>query len=273
MANVSFLRGKIAAYDLTTMADSIYFATDTNTIYVNGKAYGLYPKDLRFLVSGEEVEWNTLCRNVNVNLQPYSLKTDIDFSNGEYLQFEIDLSTCSQHHNIELLSIGSDISTWSAFGKTLRFFYSNDKSYEGNNNITMAYYKSASGDTGQLYTEILSSGSSLSIKLSKQGVYINGSKRSVVTPSVMEGLLALSEVYVGSSRTDDSSGRCDATYVKISRGKTINGGESYFAYKTNDFDTELKEIPIATATQNGMMSLEDKTKLDALDGNVDGGEY
>lgn len=273
MANVSFLRGGIAGYDLTTMTDSIYFATDTNTIYVNGKAYGIYPKDLCFLTSGDEVEWKTLCRNVSVNLQPYSLKTDIDFSDGDYLQFDIDLSTCSQHHNIELLSIGADISTWSAFGKTLRFFYSNDKSYTGGNNITIAYYKSPSSDTGQLYTEILSSGSSLNIKLSKQGIYINGTKRSTITPSVMEGLLTLNEVYVGSARTDDSSARCDATYVKFTRGKTINGGETYFAYKTNDFDTELKEIPIATATQNGMMTLEDKAKLDALDGNIDGGEY
>lgn len=273
MANVSFIRGKIASYDLTTMTDSIYFATDTNTIYVNGKAYGIYPKDLRFLVDGDEVEWKTLCRNVNVNLQPYSLKTEIDFSNGEYLQFEIDLSTCSQHHNIELLGIGADISTWGNFGKTLRFFYSNDKSYVGNNNITMSYYKSPSGDEGQLYTEVLSSGKNLTIKLSKQGVFINGTKRGVVTSDVMEGLLALKEVYVGSARTDDTEGRCDATYAKFFRGKTIKGKEAYFAYKANDLDTELKEIPIATQAQCGMFSIEDKKKLDGLDGNIDAGEY
>lgn len=266
MANVSFIRGESSSYDKTTMKDAVYFASDSHTILMGNREFGSYPKDFYFTVSGDCVEKKVLCNDVNLNLQPYSVSTDIDFSSNECLQFDIDLSTCSQDHNIELISIGSDISTWSAFEHTLRFFYSHNKEYQGNNNITMIHYGSPkeSGTT----SEILSTSDSLSIKISKDGIFINGVKRGTVTKTVISDILSKTHLVIGSARTDDSDGRCDALYKRLSVYKELDGTEVYMSYKKDDMEPELKELPLATSTQNGIMGYEDKQIIDSLSSGI-----
>ena len=46
MALVKFFRGIRNNYSQSTHADSVYFATDTQELLLNGKAYGIKPADL-----------------------------------------------------------------------------------------------------------------------------------------------------------------------------------------------------------------------------------
>lgn len=46
MAQVKFYRGVVAGYNATTHADGIYFSTDTQEIYLDGKAYGSSKADI-----------------------------------------------------------------------------------------------------------------------------------------------------------------------------------------------------------------------------------
>lgn len=272
MANINFRRGKYKNCQTDNIQDSVYFALDANTIMMNGKEYGSYPKNFSFPTKGEEVEKTILCKDVNVNLQSYSVNTDVDFANGEYLQLELDLSTCSQSNNIELVSIGADITTWSAFEHTLRFFYSHNKEYVGNNNLTIIHYGSPKeSDTS---SEILTVGDTLTIKLSKKGLYINGVKRSTITASVLSDVLALTNVNIGSARSDDGSARSDAVYSKFILGETLDGDKAVLKFMPNQSETSYIDFPTATQTQCGVMSIEDKVTLDTLsEGNNDYGTY
>lgn len=268
---VQFLRGVKKNYDANANPNGIFFATDTSSIFMNGKEYGHFPNEFKFINGGDISKEVVLCKDVNLNLQSYSVNTDIDFSNGDYLQIEIDLSKCSQDHNIELVSIGGDISTWSAFGHTLRFFYSHNKEYAGSNNLTVLHYTQPSSEG--MTSEILSVGDTMTIKINSDGLYVNGTKRSIITKNTISDILGLTNLNIGSARTDDSSGRCDATYTKITKYTTLQSTDLYMSYKSNESTIELNELPVVTQEQNGVMSTADKIKLDSITGDIDCGEY
>lgn len=272
MAYINFRRGTYKNCQTDNIQDSVYFASDANTIMMNGDEYGSYPKNFSFPLKGEEIEKTVLCKDVSVNLQPYSVNTDIDFANGEFIQLELNLSTCSQSHNIELVSVGADITTWSAFEHTLRFFYSHNKEYVGNNNLTIISYGSPKeSDTS---SEILTVGDSLVIKISKDGLFINGVKRTTITAKRISDILSLTNVNIGSARTDDDSGRPDATYSKFFVGELLDGDKALLKFKPNQSEISYIDFPTATQTQCGVMSKEDKATLDSLsEGNNDYGTY
>ena len=77
MALVKFFRGLKANYvPATTHADSIYFATDTQELLLNGTAYGLSKADLAHLNTAvDSIDWyidkNTVyikARNILTNV-------------------------------------------------------------------------------------------------------------------------------------------------------------------------------------------------------------
>lgn len=272
MAYINFRRGKYKNCQTDNIQDSVYFALDANTIMMNGKEYGSYPKDFSFPLKGEEIEKTVLSKDVEVNLQPYSVNTDIDFANGEFIQLELDLSTCSQSHNIELVSIGSDITTSSAFEHTLRFYYSHNNEYEGNNNLSVISYNSLTD--GEAYSELLTVDGTMVIKISKEGLFVNETKSTTITSAVLSYLLALPNITIGSARTDDTSTRCDAIYSKIFVGEVSDGDKAVLKFMPNQFETSYIDFPTATQTQCGVMSKEDKAILDSLsEGNNDYGTY
>jgi hypothetical protein len=270
--NVQFLRGVKSKYNSTETPNGIYFSTDTNAILMNGQEFGIYPQNFKFLTDGDKVELKTLCKDVDLKLNPYSVNTDIDFSGGDYLEIDIDLTNCQQGNNIELVSIGADISSWWTFGHTLRFFYSHNKEYQGNNNINMQHYV-YDGSSDGMSSEIFSVGDTMTIKISSEGIFVDGKKRTTITASTISDILSLTNLNIGSARTDTAAGNCDATYTKIARYKTISGGTTYMSYMSDEFTTELKEIPVATQTSNGMMSIADKIKLDSISDVIDCGTY
>lgn len=268
MALVSFIRGSKDKYVQSKMKNGIYFATDTNSIIMGNEEYGLYPKYFSFPNKGEIIEKQVLSKNKSLDLQPYSVNTSIDFSNGEYLQFEINLASCSQSHNIELLAIGNNISTISSADNTLRFYYSHNNEFTDGNNLAIYYY----GDN--TIVETLTTSDTLSIKVGQDGLYINGFKRGTITASTLSNFLSLTNIVIGSARTDDKSLLSDATYTKMSIYKVIGDNEPTLSYLSTQNETKLVNLPLATQVQCGMMSKDDKIIVDTLSqGNNDYGTY
>lgn len=54
MAYINFKRGKYKDCQNDNKQDSVYFASDANTIMMNGNEYGSYPKNFSFLSDADK---------------------------------------------------------------------------------------------------------------------------------------------------------------------------------------------------------------------------
>lgn len=252
MSNIKFYRGDSSRYDSSTMRNGIYFACDTNTVISDGIEYGNYPKEFSIPTSGTEVEYKVFCQNYSPNSQRFSYETEIDFAKGDFIQVEIDLSKSTKPNGINVISIGENIAKWK-------------------NNILWLYRKDG-GELSLRYTN--PNGETLSkdmvfdlytifvLKVSLNGVYVNGEKITDFSQSAISPLTSLSKIQIGSNRDDDSDALSDAKYKKISLYKRTDVSSMGLTYKPNANVTRYLEFPVSNETTNGLMSYQDKIKLD-----------
>jgi hypothetical protein len=232
---VKFLRGVNSKYSPTTMSDGVYFSTDTNTILMGNNEYGSFPKDFKIYSGGDDVDTKIICENVNLNLSPYSVNTDINFANGEYIQIDIDLSNCSQSHLIELVALGNSITSLSA--NTLRV----NCMYGGPSTFSLIFqYINQQSESKATVKSI--NANKMSLKICSDGVFVDGTIISMFTETMLSPFFALTNINIGSTRTDNTSFLSDATYTKIARGITLGGTNPYIAYRPNEETLQFNEI-------------------------------
>ena len=232
---VKFLRGVNNKYSPTAMSDGVYFSTDTNTILMGNNEYGSFPKDFKIYSGGDDVDTKVLCNDVNLNLSPYSVNTDIDFANGEYIQIDIDLSNCSQNHLIELVALGNSITSLLANTLRVNCFYGGPSSFS----LLIQYINQQSESK---VTVKAINANKMSLKICSDGVFIDGTIISMFTETMLAPFFALTNINIGSTRTDDTSYLSDATYTKIARGITLGGINPYIAYRPSEGTLQFNEI-------------------------------
>lgn len=271
MAKISFLRGDHDKYSNTQMSDGIYFAPNTNSILMNGDEFGCYPKDFSFPSSGTEIEVQTLCQDFSPNKQRFEVTaSQVDFDNGEYLNIEIDISNSSRSEGICALAIGGDITGWKE--NILWVFYNQNRTYQGNTNLMVQ--KTNSSAVGYYIAQ-----DTITLQLKKDGLYLktnpNAELRKITTlsSSDLSFIHDLDTIHIGSNRADSDETLSDATYNKISVNKIVDTSNVTMAYKTNKIKKETVELPMASSSQSGMMSYEDKMALDHILTTVDGGTF
>ena len=132
----------------------------------------------------------------------------------------IDLSSCnSSKTNENILSIGNStnaVGNWNASGyQTIHTFYTSSTK-----NFQVNYINGANAAVQTNYT--LSS-TDLTLKLTSEGLYLNGELLSAYSSSVMSSLLSLTTFYIGSTQGNT---RSYATYkeVYIEDNETSGGG-------------------------------------------------
>lgn len=262
MSLITFIRGMFSSYDKDDMADAMYFATDRNTVLVNGTEYGSYPKDFSFVSEGTTIEKEIVCENYSPSGKRFAYATTCDLSSYEYLEATIDLSVSTSSNGITVLSIGEDISGWN--NSTLWFFYKKDKFSSGYNFMfqfgTHTYEMTVDTSTKTV------------ISVKNDGVYINDDKK-VGTEYGITYLKSLDKWMVGSYRSDETETLSDATYERISVYEKIGSDGMTMTYMANKSEKKTIELPLATTTQNGVMSYKDKQIIDSITGDVDGGTY
>lgn len=260
MTDILFYRGDSSKYNHTEMQDSIYFAKDTNAIISNQLEYGTYPQDFAISTSGTEVEYKVFCQNYSPNSQRFAYETEIDFSKGDFIQVEIDLSKSTKTNGINAISIGEDITSWG--NNILWVFYNVSKPWQGGNNILLQY-TNPNGDSPTRY-KIFDTKSIFVLKVSLKGVYVNDVKITEFPQSTISPLTSLSKIQIGSNRNDDSDTLSDATYKKVALYKLTDANSIGITYKSNSSVTKYIELPTVSEISNGLLSYQDKIKLDSM---------
>ena len=154
---------------------------------------------------------------------------NINFSK-EYLEAEIDLSTCqalTYHENSKdgnkdelLFSIGNDIANFGTSGKyNLHFYYT-----PASSKLIVDYTTDAGSSKKEYSRDDIAKNSTLTIKLSEEGLYLNGTlATSNVTAENMSGLLALTTFSIGSRQTGGTG--CNASHATYKSLKIVNKEE------------------------------------------------
>ena len=219
--------------------------------------------------------------NFQANEEKFCASTNIDFTD-EAIEVSINVSSCDaapvKLRNI--LSVGNRINAWGDRGKSdcnLHFYYTPQRLIDkgcddghGHNidqRLRIAYVVT---DTGNSYKEtsknVAFDGETLLIKLSSEGLSINGELISDYSNSELSSLLSLSNITIGSQ--EGATGRSNAlyNYAKVSKptsekenilcqGKVGNGTTFYLPSeeaKDNaiDFGKEhvLADLDLTTCT-------------------------
>lgn len=139
---------------------------------------------------------------------------DIDFTK-QSLKAVIDLSNCADSYEENILSIGNKIDTYGENNSTtynLHFYYT-----KGTGLFTAQLPGYGSNHwTGRTQSDYsISTASPITIELSNTGLYINGVKDEKITPTVMEKLLALTKISVGSKQGTEATKRSHAIYKSL----------------------------------------------------------
>lgn len=144
----------------------------------------------------------TLWSNYAPNGETFSKTVSFDQSTQE-IRAEIDLSGCL-YSNENILSIGNSISVWNGTGVyNLHIYYT-----KSSNSILVSYLNNyvRKDDT------VNPSGTTVTIVLDKDGVWIDGQLLTTNTASVLSNLLGLSSLQVGS---EEGQTRSYATYNTV----------------------------------------------------------
>ena len=169
----------------------------------------------------------TLWSNYSPSGTTFSQTTSIDFSRGDYIEAEIDLSTCGTSVSLQnLISFGDDIAEWNSGKYNLHLYYTHS------GKSLLMDYLTKGGDKQETTTTL--SSTTLKLKLSSEGLSVNGT--TAITASTISGLLSLTSIQVGSQQGDNHS---YATYNDVSitgEGTTYvtpQMGSSYFICVAN----------------------------------------
>lgn len=145
-----------------------------------------------------------LWENYSPNGDKFSKTQTIDFSK-QSIEAEIDLSNCGTSVALQnIISFGNDIAQWSTAGKYNLHLYYTASSKE----LEIDYLANGGGREQTLVT--LSS-TTLKLKLSSEGIAVNGVIQK--SASMLSNLLALSSISIGSQQGDN---RSYATYKSVS---------------------------------------------------------
>ena len=144
-----------------------------------------------------------LWENYSPNGEKFSKTQTIDFSK-QSIEAEIDLSNCGTSVSLQnIISFGNDIAQWSTAGKyNLHLYYT-----ASSNELEIDYLANGGGREQTLVT--LSS-TTLKLKLSSEGIAVNGVVQK--SASMLSNLLALSSISIGSQQGDN---RSYATYTSV----------------------------------------------------------
>lgn len=145
-----------------------------------------------------------LWENYSPNGDKFSKTQTIDFSK-QSIEAKIDLSNCGTSVALQnIISFGNDIAQWSTAGKYNLHLYYTASSKE----LEIDYLANGGGREQTLVT--LSS-TTLKLKLSSEGIAVNGVIQK--SASMLSNLLALSSISIGSQQGDN---RSYATYKSVS---------------------------------------------------------
>ena len=173
-----------------------------------------------FMVGHEEsaASKTVLWSNYSPNGEKFSQQVSIDFSKQK-ITATIDLSTCKNTVFENLLSIGTNISTWqmtSSSDYCLHFYYSTSQGFR-------AQYPLSSGNTN-FYNGTFST-TTVTLELSSNGLYINGT--NYADASQLSGLLSQKTLLIGSVQGDT---RSYATYREVAiEDNTSSSDETTFS--------------------------------------------
>ena len=145
-----------------------------------------------------------LWKDFSPNGEKFSKTQTIDFSK-QSIEAEIDLSNCGTSYSLQnIISFGNDIAQWSIAGKYNLHLYYTASSKE----LEIDYLANGGGREQTLVT--LSS-TTLKLKLSSEGIAVNGVVQK--SASMLSNILALSSISIGSQQGDN---RSYATYKSVS---------------------------------------------------------
>ncbi len=145
-----------------------------------------------------------LWESYSPNGAEFSKTQNIDFS-YQWIEAEIDLSNCRTSVSLQnIISFGDDIAQWSTAGKyNLHLYYT-----ASTKQLEIDYLANGGGREQTLVT--LSS-TTLKLKLSSEGIAVNGVVQK--SASMLSNILALSSISIGSQQGDN---RSYATYKSVS---------------------------------------------------------
>ena len=207
----------------------------------------------------------------------FSDNASVNFKKGDKIVIEADLSKCEKAE-CEMIAFGKDISSWgNALNVNNGVFHIYHKHSQSTHNILVNYVDKANqgglkynGNTGVSIT-----GDTVTIELGydttllKPFLTINGTNvigtTSFFTVNAMNEWLDQKNIYIGSVSEATTGKLSNILYnsIRIEKGEASSVDGVKVEYTYGD-DMNGFVIPNATTTANGVMSKEDKKKLDGL---------
>lgn len=203
----------------------------------------------------------------------------VDFSKGDYVSAKLNVADCQQALE-NILSIGDNIKDWSG-GTKLHIYYtpksllpfSDNHGNSYSKRLRIAWLSPSSSTTADVDFD----GDLLTLKLSADGLSVNGTIVDGLTGTVLKDLLALKSLYLGSQEgngtynsngTYVSDGRSDATYEEVTVVKTTDvrtvqldspadwtnyapAKDKFFTETNIDFSSQVVEATLDLSTCTG----------------------
>lgn len=126
----------------------------------------------------------------------------------QMIHVEMDLTNCTDA-NENILSIGSDISAWTTQNGHIHMYY---PTTAGGNTLQINYLQDNKGGQDNNRREIAITSKTITFDLSTDGFYVNGSQVDGYNSTLLEKLLTLGSIQIGSA---EGNTRSKATYSKI----------------------------------------------------------
>lgn len=227
--------------------------------------------------SGNTSGVKVIRENFNPSESVFSDLVSVNFKKGDKIVIEADLSKCEKTE-CEMIAFGKDISSWgNALAVNQGVFHIYHK-HSGSSHNILVNYVDKSNQGGMKYngnTGLAVTGDTVTIELGydttllKPFLTINGTNvigtTSFITVNNMNEWLDQKQIYVGSVSEASTGKLTNILYnsIRIEKGEasSVDGVRVEYDYG-NDVNSFV--IPNATTTTNGVMSLEDKKKLDGL---------
>ena len=179
-----------------------------------------------------------LWTNYSPNGSSFSKTQTIDF-NTQSIEAEIDLSNCGTTYSLQnILSIGNDIAAWTTEGKYNLHMYYTASSKE----LEIDYLPNGGGRKQTLVTL---SATTLNLKLSDEGLSVNGDIK--VAASSISPLLALTSVSIGSQQGNNRSYATYKSVNMVTSGSFVTpiAGNDYYICLASDA-TKCLGVPSQT---------------------------
>lgn len=207
----------------------------------------------------------------------FSDNVSINFKKGDKVVIEADLSKCEKAE-CEMIAFGKDISSWgNALDVNKGVFHIYHKHSGSSHNILINYVDKANqgglkynGNTGIAITgDIATIELGYNTSLLKPFLNVNGTNvigtSNFFTVNTMNEWLDQKNIYIGSVSEATTGKLSNILYnsIRIEKGEasSVDGVKVEYVYGD---DVNSFVIPNATTSANGVMSKEDKKKLDGL---------